>query len=142
MTLLNKQDYENGDYWGLSTHIDLFKCDSKLIRDAVAIKLYLKELIYLINMRAYGIPTIVNFGEDDEVAGYSMTQLIETSLISGHFSNKYNNAYIDIFSCKWYDVKVAMEFTMNYFKAEGSRINVIGRLKKDFDEEGFEECKL
>ena len=40
-----------------------------------------------------------------------MVQLIETSLISGHFANDTNSAYLDIFSCKGYDPAVVEEFS-------------------------------
>jgi hypothetical protein len=45
-----------------------------------------------------------------------MTQLIETSLVSGHFANDTNAAYMDIFSCKNYDPLVMANFTLKFFK--------------------------
>ena len=49
-----------------------------------------------------------------------MVQLIETSLISGHFANDTNSAYLDIFSCKGYDPAVVEEFSKNFFGAHRS----------------------
>ena len=57
----------------------------------------------------------MDFGEDERVSGFSMTQLIETSLISGHFANQSNTAYLDVFSCKPYDPAVVEEFAIGYF---------------------------
>jgi len=51
------------------------------------------------------------------VSGFSMTQLIETSLISAHFANQSNTTYLDVFSCKTYDPKVVAEFSKKFFKA-------------------------
>ncbi len=43
-----------------------------------------------------------------------MTQLIETSLISGHFANKTNTVYLDVFSCKYYDPRAVGEFATEF----------------------------
>ena len=74
-------------------------------------------------MKRYGKCQIVHFGEG-RVAGYSMIQLIETSLISGHFANDTNRAYLDIFSCKGYDPAVVEEFSRKFFGARNSTISV------------------
>ena len=57
---------------------------------------------------------------EGRVAGYSMVQLISTSLISGHFANDTNNAYLDIFSCKGYDPAVVEAFSKEFFGARRS----------------------
>ncbi|TGK01772.1 S-adenosylmethionine decarboxylase [Leptospira langatensis] len=113
--------------WGLLTSIDLEECDAALIRDADAIKQYVIELCELIEMKRFGETQVVYFGEDDRVAGYSMVQLIETSCISAHFANDTNTSYIDIFSCKGYDPKVAAEFTRKFFKGAAMRLTVTNR---------------
>jgi S-adenosylmethionine/arginine decarboxylase-like enzyme len=102
----------------LSTGIDLHFCDPDLIRDSNAIKRFVVELCDLIHMKRFGECVVVNFGEDEKVAGYSMTQLIETSLISGHFANLTNHAYIDVFSCKGYDPKTVADFAKDFFNAK------------------------
>ena len=68
-------------------------------------------------MRRYGACQIVQFGCGHAV-GFSMTQLIETSLISGHFAA--NRAYLDIVSCKAYDPRVVERFSREFFGARGS----------------------
>ncbi|MCE9501875.1 MAG: S-adenosylmethionine decarboxylase [Leptospira sp.] len=113
--------------WGLLTSIDLENCDPDTIRDADAIKKYVYELCDLIEMKRFGECNVVYFGEDDRVAGYSMFQLIETSCISAHFANESNTSYIDIFSCKEYDPKIASEFTKKYFKGGKMRMTVTNR---------------
>ncbi|NLL62588.1 MAG: S-adenosylmethionine decarboxylase [Candidatus Atribacteria bacterium] len=122
-----KEDYEKENIWGLLTSIDLHHCNPELIRDADAIKRYVAELCILIEMKRFGDTLVVNFGEDERVAGFSMTQLIETSLISGHFANKSNAAYIDIFSCKFYDSQIAADFTQEFFQAKEMTIHYILR---------------
>ena len=104
--------------WGIETQIDLHDCDPELIRDAEAIKQYVIDLCNLIEMKRFGECIVVNFGEDERVAGYSMVQLIETSCISAHFANATNRVYMNIFSCKKYDVQAAVDFTASFFKAK------------------------
>ena len=117
------QTYKENSAWGMSSAIDLHDCDSVLIRDAQKIKDFVVELCDLIDMKRFGECQVVNFGEDEEVAGYSMTQLIETSLISGHFANKTNRVFLDVFSCKPYSPKTVSEFAKDFFKARDYNLN-------------------
>jgi S-adenosylmethionine/arginine decarboxylase-like enzyme len=116
-----------GKAWGLSTAIDLQECRADSIRDAKHIESYVFELCELIGMKRYGNCQIVHFGEG-KVAGYSMVQLIETSLISGHFANESNAAYLDIFSCKNYDPAIVEEFSKVFFGAQLSTKSVLLRI--------------
>lgn len=113
-----RRDYEEQDAWGLLTSIDLHGCDPALIRDAEEVKRHVRELCDLIGMKRFGETVVVNFGEDPRVSGFSMTQLIETSLVSGHYANQSNTVYLDIFSCKYYTPVEAAEFTKKFFKAK------------------------
>jgi len=101
--------------WGLSSSIDIYNCDLVTIRSAEKIKQFVIELCDLIEMKRFGETVVVNFGEDERVSGYSMTQLIETSLISAHFANLTNTVYLDVFSCKYYDLEVVSEFAKIFF---------------------------
>ena len=122
-----KKEFYDTNAWGLLTSVDLYKCNPEIIRDAKAIKIYVDELCELIEMRQFGETKIVNFGDNEKVAGFSMVQLIETSLISGHFANHSNSAYIDIFSCKYYEPSVAVEFTKKFFEAKDVKMHYILR---------------
>ncbi len=113
--------------WGMATSIDLHNCNSNAIRNAEKIKEFVKKLVKLIDMKTFGETQVVHFGEDEKVAGFSMTQLIETSLISGHFANQTNNAYLDIFSCKAYNPKVVAEFAKRFFDAKDYNLKTIYR---------------
>jgi S-adenosylmethionine/arginine decarboxylase-like enzyme len=79
-------------------------------------------------MKRFGDCQVVHFGEEERVAGFSMIQLIETSLISGHFANLTNSAYIDIFSCKAYDPNTVAEFTRKFFQASFVEVHVTKRM--------------
>lgn len=106
--------------WGIATAIDIYDCDPFTIRDADSIRRFVVELCDLIEMKRFGETQVVHFGEDEKVAGYSMVQLIETSLISAHFANLTNTTYLDVFSCKPYDPEVVARFAQDYFG--GSRV--------------------
>jgi S-adenosylmethionine/arginine decarboxylase-like enzyme len=113
--------------WGLCTSIDLRRCDPKIIRDRDRLHQFIIEVCDLIEMKRFGEPQIIHFGPTDRVAGYSLTQLIETSCITAHFANETDNAYIDIFSCKMYQPMVAARFCKQFFGAEDMEYTVIIR---------------
>lgn len=115
------------DVWGIASSIDIYECDPDLIRDEDAIRRFTIELCDLIKMKRFGETKVVNFGEDERVAGYSMVQLIETSLISAHFANLTNTVYLDVFSCKYYDSEIVRNFAQRYFGGKYSIINVTFR---------------
>jgi hypothetical protein len=74
------------------------------------------ELCDLIEMKKFGETEVIHFGEEERVAGFSMVQLIETSLISAHFANLTNTVYLDVFSCKPYNPAIVEEFAHKFFK--------------------------
>jgi S-adenosylmethionine decarboxylase len=110
--------------WGLYTSVDIHNCDPAIIRDADMIRQYVVQLCDLIEMKRFGETQVVHFGEDERVAGYSMIQLIETSLISGHFANLSNTSYIDVFSCKYYEPEVVAHFSLSFFKGTDYALNI------------------
>lgn len=122
-----EQEYRDTNAWGIATAIDLHDCDPELIRSAEAIKQFVIELTDLIKVKRFGECTVVHFGERPEIAGYSMTQLIETSLVSGHFANKTNTAYLDVFSCQYYDPDAVANFAQTYFKAKDKKVHILLR---------------
>ena len=86
--------------WGVSACIDLYDCDLNLMQDEAAIKRFVRELCDLIQMRRFGETQVVRFGDDPRVTGFSMTQLIETSLISAHFADNSRAIYLDVFTAR------------------------------------------
>ena len=124
---ITEEDYSKTKSWGLLTSIDLFDCDPEILRSEEKIRQYVNELCELIQMKKFGDCIVVNFGEDERVAGFSMIQLIETSCISGHFANQSNSIYIDIFSCKFYEQDAAVKFTKEFFKGSEARFNIVLR---------------
>ncbi len=118
---------ETQEYWGVSSSIDLYNCDLSLMQNAEAIKEFVKILCDRIKMRRYGETQVVFFGDEPRVQGFSMTQLIETSLISAHFADASRAIYLDVFSCAEYDPEDAAKFALEYFGADDYKLNVTYR---------------
>lgn len=115
---VTKEEYDLSKAWGLSTAIDLHDCDPDLLKNAEKIREYIAKVCALIDAKPWGPCHVQHFGINPDVAGYSMMQLVETSLVSGHFANKTNRIFLDIFSCKYYDPIKAAEFSKEFFKAK------------------------
>ncbi len=118
------EQYNQSRAWGLYSSVDIYNCNPGIIRDEEMIKLYVIQLCDLIDMKRHRETQVVHFGNEERSEGYSMVQLIETSIISGHFANMENSAYIDIFSCKYFDPEVIAHFSVSYFKGSAYNLNV------------------
>lgn len=114
--------HEAAGAWGLSTSVDLYGCDPAAVRSADAIARFARELCDRLGVKRFGDPVIVRFGADPRVYGYSLVQLIETSLVSAHFAEDTNAVYLDIFSCRWYDARAAAAYAREFFRAESVRV--------------------
>jgi hypothetical protein len=110
--------------WGLVTAIDLGGCDPRTVRDAGQIGRFAIALCELIRVRRLGDPIVVRFGDEARVGGYSLAQRIEGSLISGHFDEQCDRAYIDIFSRTAYPPYQAAEFCRGWFGAASVRVSI------------------
>jgi S-adenosylmethionine decarboxylase len=115
---VGRTDYETTRAWGISTAVDLYGCDPDAIRSRERIVQFTHELCDLLGVKRFGETQVIRFGDDPRVYGYSMVQLIETSLVSAHFAEDSNAVYLDIFSCKWYDAEAAAEYAKEFFRAE------------------------
>lgn len=116
------------ELWGVETSIDLSECDPKIIRSEKKMREFLIKVCDHIKVKRWGDPIVANFGDHDSIAGFSIVQLIETSLVSGHFVDKTNAAYINLFSCKSFDPIKAATFTKKFFKAKGMEFIVNYRM--------------
>lgn len=99
--------------WGFHLALDIARCYSPSIRCPKHIATFTSTLIKEIDMKAYGKPIIVHFGEGNK-SGNTLVQLIETSNITGHFCEEDDSAYLDIFSCKEFD-KEKVKHVVNTF---------------------------
>ena len=73
-------------------------CDPKKIGSGEYITQFSIHLCEHTHMKRFGAPIVVRLRSRSRVQGYSLAQLIETSLISGHFAEDTNRAFIDLIS--------------------------------------------
>lgn len=103
--------------WGYQLSLDCYNGQKDFITNGEHIANFAKELVKRIDMKAFGEPQVIHFGEDDK-QGYTLVQLIETSNICGHFCDDTGNFYLDVFSCKPYDKEVVKEIVEVFFAPE------------------------
>lgn len=96
--------------YGKQLIIDLYNCDIKTFT-VKSIKKYFKELCDVIDMT----PEAQHFYEHPE-GEITAVQFIITSHISVHVVSKFEEAHIDIFSCKDFNPFNAKNFTAAHFK--------------------------
>lgn len=119
-----KKKFDDENQWGLLVSVDLGDCDHERICSGETIKQFAIDLAKYIDMKRYGEPVVVRFGDDPKVQGYSLMQLIETSLISGHFAEDTDRAFIDVFSCKGYPPEKTAEYCKEYFGARKMQYSI------------------
>lgn len=106
--------------YGLELILNLYDCDLKKISSKSHLQRFVVTLCDdIIKMKRYGKALIPNFGhENPTTSGYSLVQLIETSSITGHFSDAQKSCYLNIFSCMPYDPKKTAAFCQKFFGAK------------------------
>jgi len=101
--------------------LDLYECTPDIIREPKKIKKFIVALCDEIRMKRYGKAQIKKFGEGD-LYGYSALQFIETSSVTMHFDEGEDRAFIEIFSCKFFEPKEALAFCQKYLGAKTSKL--------------------
>ena len=115
-------------YWGYHLILDCKAGNLDQIQSKENIELFVEELVAEIDMVAYGEPVIEHFAtHDPDKAGYSLVQLIETSSITGHFIDQNGDCYIDIFSCKQFDIETAQSVVDKYFSPSQTKVTYLTR---------------
>ncbi len=119
---MSKKQKKGKKIFGYELVLDLFECDTDVITSKKKLQEYVDKLCKLIKMKKFGKVLLPYFGEKEKFTkGYSLVQLIETSSITGHFSDYWKTAYINIFSCRTYDQKLAKKFSREFFGAKRAK---------------------
>ena len=135
--------------WGQHLVLDFNGCPKELLADKENILNWSKELVQAIDMVAYGEPVVEHFAtHSHEAAGYTLLQMIETSNIAAHFAENIGQVYIDVFSCKAFNVEVALGICKNYFKPTQANMHNLQRgfhkanqaTVRNFTKEGQNVC--
>lgn len=94
--------------WHLT--IDAKNCDTKICLDKKAVADFLSKLVKDTKMVPVGKPIVMYHRDEKEgIFGLSAVQIIETSDITLHFDTKTKEVYFDLFSCKEFSQKKAIE---------------------------------
>ncbi len=116
------------EYWGYHLILDCKSGKLEKVKSADTIEKFVQELVKEIDMVAFGKPNIKHFAtHNEDAAGYSLVQLIETSSITGHFVDKNGDCYIDIFSCKAFDIETAKTLVNKYFSPKQIKVTYLTR---------------
>ncbi|TSC95941.1 MAG: S-adenosylmethionine decarboxylase-like protein [Parcubacteria group bacterium Athens1014_10] len=119
---------EKEKVFGYELLLDLYQCNSETIRSVKKLQEFVDSLCKLLKMKKYGETFLPYFGLNKiHTAGYSLLQFIETSSITGHFSENHNKCYINIFSCKKYNEKKTEKFAADFFEAKKCKSRFITR---------------
>ena len=105
------------EYWGYHLVLDC-KGGKKFTKNPKEeIKTFIKELVEKIDMVAYGEPNIAYLPTPDtpEKSGWSVAQLIYTSTITCHFTDESGDFYLDVFSCKEFEIEKVTECVDEFF---------------------------
>lgn len=118
--MLHSPNPKDDTIYGQELVLNLYDCDLKTISSRKKIKEFVVTLCdEIIHMKRYGKPLIPHFGHENPItSGYSLVQLIETSSVTGHFSEYKRSVYLNIFSCAYYDPKTAEKFCKTFFGAK------------------------
>lgn len=120
--------------YGFELIMDLHGCDvAKFNRESL--DGYFEKLCKAIDMQREdlhfwdyeGIP-IEERPTEPHLLGTSAVQFIETSSIIIHSLDLLEAVYVNIFSCKEFDAKVAEKITKEWFGANGCRTHFIERI--------------
>lgn len=119
--------------YGTELILDMSDCDvTKFNRKKI--KAYFLQLCELIDMTAEDLHFWDDFRvpqeerqTDPRTKGTTAVQFILTSNITIHTLDLLKTVFVNIFSCKDYDTKVARDFTEEYFKAGECKAIVLER---------------
>jgi S-adenosylmethionine/arginine decarboxylase-like enzyme len=115
-------------YWGMHFLVDCANCNRESIKNADNIRNFIKTLVERIDMKAYGDPILAHFAtHDPSKGGYTVCQMIETSLIDGHFVDETGEVYISVHSCKEFSTETVKNTIIEFFEPTNIIDNIIFR---------------
>lgn len=111
--------------FGYSLHLNLYNCLGSIEcfrkpgKDSdngrMILKIFVDYVLNLIDMKPVYEPLVKYYGDFKENRGYSYVQLINTSNITIHTVSGSKDLYLDIFSCKQFDIDKVRSYSKFYF---------------------------
>jgi S-adenosylmethionine/arginine decarboxylase-like enzyme len=118
------KQFRSGNHWGLSTGIDLEKCNMDKISNPEILKEFIIGICDYIGLKQTD-SIITKFDKNPKVAGYTAVQLSDDYYITSRFREFDSSAYIDICICKGFEPHAVSTFCKKYFNAQRSNIRYI-----------------
>lgn len=132
--VMTKRQASRRNAYGFELILDLHKCDSSTFNRR-SIRKYFETVCEAIGMQRCERYFWDDVGVSKEerqtpphTKGTSAVQFILTSSIVVHTLDLLEAAYINIFSCKAFDRKLARKITKDWFKAKKCRTHFIERI--------------
>ena len=120
-----KREVEQKSPWGVLTSVDLYGCDPDLLEDQTRITRFVHEMCNLMEAeRSDDDCPITFFGKGTDAPGFTMTLPRSTALVSGIVSRASSAAYIDLFSCNFYEPRQVAEAALDWFKASNYKLHL------------------
>ena len=116
---MTKKDKDDISPYGIELIVDLHECDLEGLVNKEKLTEFFVTLCDKIDMKRHGDPLFwEDYSDIPHLNGVSAMQFIETSTIVCHPLPILHSVYINVFSCKNFDVKIALEFCMNFWRAK------------------------
>jgi S-adenosylmethionine decarboxylase len=113
--------------YGYGPHLmlDLNDCNSAILADLEACFRLLNELPEKIGMTKITQPYVFRYsGSVPEDEGITGVTIIAESHISLHTYPKKNFVFVDIFSCKPFDVEGARDYVVQFFQSKSPSVHI------------------
>ena len=109
--------------------VDVSNCDVEKLNDPSFIWKFLDELPGKIGMTKISPPYVLRFPALEQVGGVTGFVIIAESHISIHTYPEKNYFFLDVFSCKEFDVNKTKKYIFRKFKVKEADVQVIKRGK-------------
>jgi len=98
--------------------LDCYDCDKELLENEGKILEFLDSLPEVVKMKKISKPFVIVYNSNDDKWGLSGFVFIAESHISIHSYPEKRFALVDLFSCKEFDSKEAVEYCESFFKTK------------------------
>jgi S-adenosylmethionine decarboxylase len=108
--------------------MDCWNSERAAMQSRDTVDRFIRDLVRRIDMEPIGEPWIeYTAGHDPAKAGFTATQIIVTSSIVAHFVDDTGSIYLDVFSCKTFEIETVESVVREYFNPERIRVNFVTR---------------
>lgn len=116
-----------GRIFGTQLVLNLGGCNPDTLDNPDGLRNWVKELCAAIDMQPHGEPFLERFGRGD-LLGWTLLQPITTSNIDVHCAPDFGNAaFVNIFSCRPFNIDTATDLTVRHFAATTVNVTVLSR---------------